>query len=386
MKKQRAVVIGVGYIGMVHIQELRRLPNVELAGVVDKNQELARSIAAQYGIAHYSDSQSVLEDPKVDVIHNCTPNREHFPLNKAALLAGKEVFTEKPLALTTEESQELVMLARERKTRCGINFCYRYYPVVQEAHARVAKGELGTVYNVLGHYLQDWLLYDTDYSWRLDLQLAGSSNILADLGSHWCDLAQFITGLSIEEVFSDFRTTLSLRKKPKGGEALTFSKTQATEFEELPISLDDYGSLLLRFENGARGTFTTSELAAGRKCDIEIEVYGSQSSLAWRHERSAELWLGHRDKANELFFESPLLQSEETRRFARLPSGHPMGYHDAIYNLFADYYEYLQSKACGKFSELNFPDFEAGHREMLILEAAMASKEQGAWATVARYS
>ncbi len=382
MKKQRVVVIGAGYIGMVHIGELRKLPNVELVGVVDKNQDLARSVAQRYGVTHYPDSQSVLQDPEVDVIHNCTPNREHYSLNKAALLAGKEVLSEKPLALNSKESEELVRLAKERKTRCAVNFCYRYYPVVQEAKARVAKGELGVIYNVLGHYLQDWLLYDTDYSWRLEPDLAGSSNILADLGSHWCDLAEFITGLKIAEVFADFCTTLPVRKKPRDGDVLTFSKAEITDFEEIPISLEDYGSLLMRFENGARGTFTTSELAAGRKCDIEIEVYGSESSLAWRHERSSELWLGHRDKANELFFESPLLQHEETRRFARLPSGHPTGYHDAIYNLFADYYSFLDSKNSESTIKLDFPDFEAGHRGMLILEAALASKEKGAWVAV----
>lgn len=383
MKKQRTVVVGTGYIGMVHIKELKRLPNVELVGVVDSNQELAKSIAAQYGITHYPDVQEVLADPNVDVIHNCTPNKEHFPLNKAALLFGKDVFTEKPLALTTAESRELVKLAREQGSRCGINFCYRYYPVIQEAKARVEKGELGTIYSILGSFLQDWLLYDTDYSWRLNPTLAGRSNILADLGSHWCDLAQFITGLNITEVFADFRTTLPIRKRPKNGEFLTFSNAQTTEFEDLPICLEDYGSLLLKFENEARGTFITSQLAAGRKCDIEIEVYGSRSSLAWRHGRSAELWLGHRGKANEIFFESPLLQSEETRHYARLPSGHPMGYHDAIHNLFSDYYEYLDSKAEGNPSQPSFPDFEAGHREMLILEAALASKEKGTWEPVA---
>lgn len=382
MRKLRTVVVGTGYIGLVHLRELRRLPNVEILGVVDQNQQLAQTVAAQYGVNHYPDSESVLKDPDVDVIHNCTPNLEHFALNKAALLAGKEVFTEKPLALTTEESKELVELAKKQNTRCGINFCYRYYPVVQEAAVQVANGNLGSVYHVLGHYLQDWLLYETDYSWRLDPKFAGSSNILADLGSHWCDLAEFITDLNITEVFADFRTTMPRRKKPKEGETLTFSKAEAKEYEELPIVLEDYGSLLLKFENGARGVFTTSELAAGRKCDIEIEVYGSTSSLAWRHERPQELWFGHRDQANEILFESPLLQSEETRHFALLPSGHPMGYHDAIFNLFTDYYSYLGSKRQGNPLKTQFPDFEAGHREMLILEAALASKEQGTWVQV----
>lgn len=380
MKRFRTAVIGTGYIGVVHIEQLMRLANVEVAGIVDKNTSLARDLAAKYGIQNvYGSVEEVLADKSIDVIHNCTPNNLHFDINKQAIIAGKEVFSEKPLALTAAESGELMELAKKHNTTTGIGFCYRYYPVVQEAAARIARGDIGTVYNIMGNYLQDWLLYDTDYSWRLDPKMAGASNIMGDLGSHWCDLAQFISGLQIVEVMADMRTTLPVRKRPKSGETLTFSAAGDIEMEDVPITMDEYGSMLIRFENGARGTFTTSQLAAGRKCNIDIQIYGAEGALAWNHERSAELWVGKRNEANQTFFESPLLQAESTRRYAKLPSGHPMGYMDAVQNLFADFYTAIDLK--GKV-DYRYPDFEAGHSEMLVLEAAIKSRETGTWVKV----
>ncbi len=383
MKKYKVAIIGTGYIGVVHIEQLMRLPNVEVVGIADKNTKLASQLAEKYGISKvYNDAGEALADDSIDVIHNCTPNNLHFEINKLAIEAGKEVFSEKPLALSAAQSGELVKLAEAHNTTTGINFCYRYYPVVQEAAARVARGDIGTVYNVMGNYLQDWLLYDTDYSWRLDPSMSGASNIIADLGSHWCDLAQFITGLKITKVMADMRTTLPVRKRPRSGETLTFAKAGNIEYEDIPITMDEYGGMLLRFDNDTRGTFTTSQLAAGRKCNIDIQVYGAEGSLAWNHERSAELWLGHRDDANQVFFESPILQDESTRHYAKLPSGHPMGYMDAVLNLFSDFYKAIDLKNEGSQIDYRYPDFKAGHDEMLVLEAAIRSKETGAWADV----
>ncbi|MCX5642498.1 MAG: Gfo/Idh/MocA family oxidoreductase [Candidatus Omnitrophica bacterium] len=383
MKKYRVAVIGTGYIGAVHCEQLLRLPNVMLAGVADKNPRLASEAAQQFGAEKiYQNAGEVIADRTIDVIHNCTPNNLHYEINKQALESGKQVFSEKPLALSAKESSELTRLAEKKKAVTGINFCYRYYPVVQEAAVRIARGEIGTVYNIMGNYLQDWLLYPTDYSWRLDASMSGASNIVGDLGSHWCDLAQFVSGLKITEVMAELKTILPVRKRPKNKETLTFSAATDSEYEDVKISLDEYCALLLRFDNGASGTFTTSELAAGRKCNIDLQVYGSESSLAWNHERSAELWLGHRDKPNQIFFESPNLQAPETRRFARLPSGHPMGYMDAILNLFRDFYQAIELKEEDKKPDFRLPDFQAGHEEMLILEAAIRSRESGAWAKI----
>ncbi|MFH1903333.1 MAG: Gfo/Idh/MocA family oxidoreductase [Candidatus Omnitrophota bacterium] len=386
MKKHRVAVIGTGYIGAVHCEQLLRLPNVVLAGIADKNSNLASEAAQRFGVEKvYKDAQEVIADQTIDVIHNCTPNNFHYEINRQSLDVGKQVFSEKPLALSAKESSELVRLAEKKKAVTGINFCYRYYPVVQEAAVRIAKGEIGTVYNIIGNYLQDWLLYPTDYSWRLDPKMAGASNIVGDLGSHWCDLAQFVSGLKIVEVMAELKTLLPVRKRPKNKETPTFSNASDIDYEDVKISLDEYGALLLRFDNGACGTFTTSQLAAGRKCNIDLQVYGSESSLAWNHERSAELWFGHRNNPNQIFFESPTLQAPETRRFARLPSGHPMGHMDAILNLFRDFYTAIELKEENKKPDFQHPDFQSGHIEMLILEAVIRSRQSGAWAKVEKF-
>ncbi|MBN1445480.1 MAG: Gfo/Idh/MocA family oxidoreductase [Candidatus Omnitrophica bacterium] len=383
MKKFRVAVIGTGFIGNIHCEQLMRISNVMLAGIADKNPALASEAAARFGAEKiYKNADEVLSDGTIDVIHNCTPNNLHYEINKRALESGKQVFSEKPLALTAKESSELVKLAEKENAVTGINFCYRYYPVVQEAAVRVAGGEIGAVYNIHGNYLQDWLLYPTDYSWRLDPSMAGASNIVGDLGSHWCDLAQFVSGLKIIEVMAELKTILPVRKRPKTKETLTFSNASDIDYEDVKISLDEYGALLLRFDNGACGTFTTSQLAAGRKCNIDLQVYGSKGSVAWNHERSAELWFGHRNEPNRIFFESPNIQSPETRRFARLPSGHPMGYMDAIMNLFNDFYRAIELKRANKTPDFRHPDFKAGHEEMLILEAAIRSRKSGTWAKV----
>ncbi|MDD5678731.1 MAG: Gfo/Idh/MocA family oxidoreductase [Kiritimatiellae bacterium] len=383
MKRQKVAVIGTGYIGVVHIEQLLRLPSAELVGVTDKNQTLAAEVAGRFGIRRvYASAEEILADPAVEVVHNCTPNNLHFSLNKQALLADKHVLSEKPLALSAAESGELTRLAQQRGLTTGINFCYRYYPVVQDAAVRVARGDIGAVYNILGHYLQDWLLYPTDYTWRLDPKMAGASNIVADLGSHWCDLAQFISGLKITEVMAELRTILPIRKRPKHGATLTFAVAADIAQEDVPVSLDEYGAMLLRFENGVNGTFTTSQLAAGRKCNIDIQVYGAKGSLAWNHERSAELWLGHRNEPNQIFFESPNLQAESTRRYAKLPSGHPMGHMDAVLNLFGDFYGAIALRQARRPVTYRYPNFEAGHDEMRVLEAAIASRKSGTWAKV----
>ncbi len=376
-------IVGTGYIGQVHIEQLLRLPQLRIAGLADKNRNLAEAVAEKYGVPKiYRDYSEILEDPSVAVVHNCTPSSVHYELSRSLIEAGKEVLSEKPLALSSGESAELVRLAREAQTITGVNFCYRYYPVIQEAAVRVRRGDIGEIYNLFGAYFQDWLLRETDYSWRLDPEFAGSSNIVGDLGSHWCDLAQFVSGLSISEVFADLRTTLPVRKRPLHGEILTFSANAGVEYQDVPISLDEYAGLLFRFENGARGSFTTSQLAAGRKCYIDLQIYGSGGSLAWNHERAAELWLGARDEANSVFFESPLLQDGTTRRYAKLPSGHPMGYKDAVLNLFEDFYEAVELKRQGKQAPQVAPDFQAGHREVLLVEAALESKRTQTWANV----
>ena len=293
MKKISVGLVGAGYIGMVHLEVLRRVKGVEVVAVADSDPERARAAAETYGIARiHPGAEALVTDPAIEIVHNCTPNNSHFGLNKEALESGKDVLSEKPLALTPKESAELAGLAAARGAVTGVNFCYRYYPVVQEAAARVRRGDLGVVRAFMGHFLQDWLFYDTDYSWRLDPKVAGGVNVLADLGSHWCDLVQFVTGRRIAEVMAELHTCIPRRKKPRSG-PLTFGAGKAAEFDEVEVALDEYASLFIRLDNGARGNFTTCQVAAGRKVDIELQVFGSKESV-YVEPRPPER---HRDRA-----------------------------------------------------------------------------------------
>jgi len=375
-------LIGTGYIGVVHLEILRRLGGVEVVALADPNGDLARRTAERFGVPKvYADAASLIADPEIEVVHDCAPNNAHFDINAGAIRAGKEVLSEKPLALDSGESGALVELAEKHGALTAIDFCYRYYPVVQEAAARARRGDLGVVRAFAGHFLQDWLLFETDYSWRLDPAVAGRANVVADLGSHWCDLVQFVTGQKIVEVMAELHTCVPKRFKPTGG-VLSFGAGRAGETEEVDITLDDYAALFLKLENGARGNFTTCQAAAGRKVDIEIQIFGSKESYAWSHVHPNALWIGHREKANEVFYESSSLQAEGTRRYAALPTGHPMGYHDAVYNLFRDFYEAVAAKRDGKPYRANFPDFRTGHEMMRIVDAAVASDRSGRWVNV----
>lgn len=384
MKTIKVGLIGTGYIGMVHLEMLRRLGGVEVAAVADTNRDLAEAASEKYRISRvYESADELIADPEIEAVHNCAPNNVHFDINSKAIRAGKEVLSEKPLALDSRESAKLLALAVKFGTLTAINFCYRYYPVVQEAAARARRGDLGDVRAFVGHFLQDWLFFETDYSWRLDPKVAGQANVVADLGSHWCDLVQFVTGQKIVEVMAELHTCLPKRRKPKAG-PLSFGAGKAGESEEVDIKLDDYASLFIRLENGARGNFTTCQAAAGRKVDIELQVFGSKESYAWSHVHPNALLIGHREKANEVFYESSLQQAAETRKYAALPTGHPMGYHDAVYNLFRDYYEAIAAKRQGKPYKATFPDFRTGHEMMCVIDAAVESNRTGRWIKVGK--
>jgi predicted dehydrogenase len=384
MKTIQVGVIGTGYIGMVHLEMLRRLGGVEVVALADTNGGLARAAAAKFGIGRiYETAEALVDDPAVEVVHDCAPNNVHFAINARVIKAGKELLSEKPLALDAGESGELLELAKKHGTLTAINFCYRYYPVVQEAAARARRGDLGEVRAFVGHFLQDWLFFETDYSWRLDPKVAGRANVVADLGSHWFDLVQFVTGQRIVAVMAELHTCLPKRRRPRGG-VLSFGTGAAGDSEEVAITLDDYASIFLKLENGARGNFTTCQAAAGRKVDIELQVFGTKESYGWSHVHPNALWIGHRERANEIFYESSQLQAEETRRYALLPTGHPMGYHDAVFNLFRDYYEAVAAKRAGKPVTATFPDFGTGHDMMCIIDAAVESDAAGGWTAVRR--
>ena len=372
-------LIGAGYIGPIHLEALSRLGGVRVKTVVDVNGKLAEKAAAAYNIPHAgTDHREVIDDPQIDVIHNCTPNKYHYRITREALEAGKQVLSEKPLAMTLREAADLVELAAKKKAITGIDFCYRYYPVVQEMAVRVRRGDAGAIRMVTGSYFQDWLSREIDWTWRLLRSESGDSNITADLGSHWFDLIQFVTGLKVREVIGDLATLVPVRRRPKR-QVLAFEKVEEVESEEVEVELEDYSSILFRLSNGAPGSFTTSEVCAGRKSDTEFQIYGSECSYAWNHKEATRLWIGYREKANEILIENPTLQDPSTARYANLPAGHPLGYHDAVLNLFKDYYQAVEEG--GKGRELR-PTFETGLEEMKILEAILASNRKRGWVEV----
>jgi predicted dehydrogenase len=387
----RVGVIGTGYIGPIHIEALKRVSGVEVRGVTDPNRELAERTARRYGIEKlYGDYREMLADPGIDAVHTCAPNKLHYAMNTEAIERGKHILSEKPLAMTVAEARDLTERAERKGVVTGIDFCYRYYPAVQEMAARVRRGEAGDIRMTTGTYFQDWLALPTDYSWRLDRAESGESNIAADLGSHWFDLVQFATGLEVTEVMADFATLVPARRKPKR-QVLAFEEAKADDAEEVRVELEEYAAVLYRLSNGSPGSFTTSQACIGRKSDTELQVYGSRLSYAWNHRRSTDLWIGHRDRPNEVLIENPSLMDPSVAGFATLPAGHPLGYHDAVANLFKDFYEAVaaggqaaggQAGGRGNGARPPRPTFRTGWHEMRILQAVLASRRSRRWVKV----
>jgi predicted dehydrogenase len=288
----RAAVVGTGFIGVVHVDALRRL-GVEVTGVAGSTPERA----AAKGIAPvYESYEALLADDRVDVVHLTTPNHLHHEQVKRALDAGKHVVCEKPLALTSDQSRELLQLARASGLVHCTNFNIRFYPLVQEVRARVRDGELGRLWSVHGGYLQDWLALPSDWNWRLEVDRGGPLRAVADIGSHWLDLVQYVTGSRVVELLADLATAIPVRERPVG-EVETFAAAADVERASAPMSTEDFAHVLLRFDNGMRGSLVLSQVSIGRKNSLRFQIDGSQGALAWDGERNEELWIGHRDAA-----------------------------------------------------------------------------------------
>ena len=374
-------IAGTGFIGPAHLEALRR-NNIKVIGLAEANPELTRQKAAELGIEKaYPNFDAMIADPKISVVHLATPNLLHFPQAKAALLAGKHVICEKPLAMNSRESAELVKLASEKKLVNAINFNLRFYPICQHARSLVQSGEMGKVFSVHGSYLQDWLLLETDWNWRLEPKLGGTLRAVADIGSHWLDLTTFITGLKISAVMADFKTIIPTRKKPsRPVETYTGKLLKPEDYVDQPISTEDYASVLLRYENGARGILTVSQVSAGRKNRLYFEIDGSKSSIAFESERPNELWIGHRDKPNELLLKDPSLLSEDARKVVSYPGGHNEGFPDTFKQIFAKIYAYIRR---GDFDAApDFPTFADGHYELILCEAIEQSAKEERWITI----
>lgn len=374
-------IVGTGFMGPAHTEALRRL-GIHVAGILGSSLQKSRQAAQELGIPKsYRDLDELLADETIQSVHITTPNKYHFEQVARVLRAGKHVHCEKPLAMTAEESKALVDLANESGLAAGVNYNLRYYPLNFEARDRIERGALGDVLSIQGSYVQDWLLHDTDYNWRVLAEEGGKLRAIADIGTHWFDMVQMIGGLPIEAVFADLATVHPVRKRPKG-EIRTFADPRggAQEVESIEIATEDLGAVLLRFKGGVRGALWVSQVTAGRKNALKYEISGTKSSLAWSSERPNELWIGYRDQPNVVLPRDPALVSEAARKYIAYPGGHDEGYDDTHKQSFKAFYDYI---AAGDLSAPKpFPTFEEAHHEIVICEAILKSHEQEHWVRI----
>jgi predicted dehydrogenase len=376
-ERLRAVVIGPGFIGMVHADALRR-NGVEVVAFVGSGGGASRSRADAFGVRYYDSLSAALSAERFDSVHITTPNYLHAPLAREAIAAGKHVVCDKPLAMNAPEGEELLRLARDAGVVHAVNFNFRFYTLVRQMHEMVRSGSIGTIYLIHGGYLQDWLLYATDWNWRLDPALGGSLRAVADIGSHWLDLAGFITGQRPASLVADLATFLPVRQRPtRPVETFAGKELAPDEFEPIDMATDDYGGVLIDFDGGARGTMRVSQVSAGRKNRLELEISGAESSLAWTSERIEELWIGHRNRANELLLRDPPALGAEARAVNTAPGGHAEGYIETHRALFLEVYKAIA--AGGPPAAPDYPTFADGVRSLRLGDAIALSSRERRW-------
>jgi predicted dehydrogenase len=376
-----AAVIGSGFIGTVHVEALRRL-GVQVHGILGSTPERAAERARQLGVPRgYGSLSELLDDDRVEIVHVTSPNHLHHPHVREILDAGRHVVCEKPLAMTVDESADLL----ERASRSGrvnaVNFNIRFYPLNQHARDLATTGELGQVRLVTGRYFQDWLLLETDWNWRLEPDRGGALRAVGDIGSHWLDLMSFITGQRIASVMADLATFIPTRHQP-AGPVETFSTERSAETVERLIATEDTATILLRFDGGARGSVAISQLSPGRKNSLQYEIDGASAAVSWDSEQPDQMWIGHRDRANEILIRNPALMGPSGQAASTLPGGHVEGFADTFRALFRAIYADVAADAPS--GQPGYPTFADGHDEMLVNEAVAASARVGRWTDVVR--
>ena len=378
-----AAVIGTGFIGTVHVEALRRI-GVQVRGVLGSTPERGAGRVDALGVPRAYDSlDDLLADPAVQVVHVTSPNDLHVAQTRAILASGRHVVCEKPLALTSAGSLELLELATASGLVNATNFNIRYYPLNQQAHETVAAGTFGDVRLVTGRYFQDWLLLESDWNWRLQPDRGGALRAVGDIGSHWLDLMTYITGQRIVSVMADLTTFIGTRHEPTGPVA-TFTTERSGETVSRPIATEDTASILLRFEDGARGAVNISQVSPGRKNSLQYEIDGSEAALAWDSEQPDQAWIGHRDRPNEILIRNPALMGPAGQAASALPGGHVEGFFDTFCAHFRAVY--ADVAAGGPSSHPSYPTFADGHDEMLVGDAIARSAREGRWVSVDRIS
>ena len=383
MERLRVGVIGMGYIGVSHVQSLRRIGFVDVAAVADINYPLAKRKAEEYFIPKcYETMEELLADPTIQVVHNCTPNYLHTRINEAILRAGKHCFSEKPLATSSSETAHLLALQKQFPYLvAGVNFNYRMNPLIQDVKKRVGSGEFGDIRLVHGSYLQDWLMYETDYNWRIDPEVNGPSRCVADIGSHWMDLVQHMTGARITEVCADLVTVMPVRKKPTQVVETFAQAAGEASYEPIEIKTEDYGAVLFKMSNGASGVFHVSQVSPGRGCYLNFEMDGSIQSVSWNQERADEMWIGHRERSNEQVMRNPIAIGDACAT-TYLAKGHPEGWNDAFTGNIETFHRFVKEGKRIGVDEAPFATFEEAHHIVLLTEAILESSAKRGWVGV----
>ncbi len=380
MKKLKTAIIGTGFMGKVHAENVRRLGNVEIAAVAASSGEKARQFGESIGVDRTTGNyETLLQDSEIQAVHILTPNALHHPMCKAALTAGKHVLCEKPFTMTSGEARELVDLAGKKGLANCIQHNLRYYPVVQQIRRMIEAGDLGEILIAQGTYSQDWLLYDTDWNWRVDSKANGALRAMGDIGSHWMDMIQHLTGLRITRLCAELATFHKTRKKPKGSVETFSGKTpQPDDYEAAPIDTEDFGGVMLHLGDRARGMFTVSQMSAGRKNMFTFDIYGTKSGVSWNQERPDELWIGQRNAPNQSIVKDPSLLYPKAAAYADLPGGHSEGYDDTHKQVFKRFY----AKVSDASAAVEYPTFEDGLWGMVLLEKVLESSKKQGWVTV----
>ena len=379
----RSAVIGTGFVGPFHVDAVRRGGYGDVVAIGGSDQQRTRARAAALGVAQATaDIRSILGDPSIDVVHVCTPNRTHVELATAVLEAGKHLVLEKPVALDANAARGLAELARRQARHALVALTYRGYPMVRRARALVRAGEVGEVRLVHGGYIQDWLSDSTDYNWRLDPAVGGASRAVADIGTHWFDTAEFVSGLRVEAVFADLATLLAQRSRPLAATAAF--ETADGPVEEVQVESEDAATILCRFEGGARGATVISQVSPGRKNAFTLELAGSQATVGWDQEDAERLWVRNRTEARVLT-RNPEDGPPPGPGIPSLPAGHPEGWAEALRDLLRPFYAAV---AAGdpppeEPGAAAYPTLDDGARGVAFVEAALQSSREGRWVPIA---
>lgn len=366
MKRLKAAVVGMGFIGSAHVEALRRIPYVDVVAIVSPTG--AREKAEALGVpAGFSDYREMMEVCRPDCVHIATPNSVHMEVAMEAIRRGIHVVCEKPMAGNAEEARIMADTLRESGLVGALNFHNRFYPIPFRMRRMVSEGQLGQVFHIQGSYLQDWLQYPTDFHKKILSAQCGRTRVTADLGSHWIDLAEYVTGQKVTEVFAEFKTVHPRRLR------MTESGCR-----EVVMDTEDFSCILLRFDGGAIGTASFSALFSGKKNQTVLQVAGTEGSLEWDNERVNDLIIGRRNGPNGLLTKDPSLMDEATASVISYPGGHAEGFPDAFKQNFTAIYRAIR----GEVPTAPFATFEDGLHVMQVCDALYESAQTGRWVAV----